>query len=211
MPEIEYFYSAHSAYAYLGSARFMEIARAAGRPIVHKPYDLDTGLDGAGSIPFGKRPRGHRLYFFKREIARWSEYRNAPVMEGRPTHHDKDMALANGMLIAGVTRGVDVDLLAHKMLEAHWRDDADLADRATLLGLGHAAGVDPEPLIDAALSPEVQATYEANTEEAVSRSVFGSPTYFVDGDMFYGQDRLELVERAMQRPFKGDWPPRTKT
>ena len=206
MTEIEYFYSAHSAYAYLGSARFMEIARAAGRRIIHKPFDLDKGLDGAGSVSFDKRPRSHQLYFFKREIARWSEYRNAPVMDGRPTHHDNDMALANGMLIAGVTQGVDVDLLAHNMLEAHWRDDADLADRATLADLGRTAEVDPEPMLDAALSPEVQATYEANTDEAIARSVFGSPTYFVDGDMFYGQDRLELVERAIHQPFNGDWP-----
>ncbi len=206
MPEIEYFYSAHSAFAYFGSARIMEIARAAGRRIAHKPYDLDKGLEGAESVPFGKRPRGHRLYFFKREIARWSEYRNAPVMDGRPAHHDNDMALANGMLVAGVIQDIDVDLLAHKMLEAHWRDDADLADRATLADLGVAAGIDPEPLLDAASSSQVKARYEANTDEAIARSVFGSPTYFVDGDMFYGQDRLELVEWALTRPFRGDWP-----
>jgi 2-hydroxychromene-2-carboxylate isomerase len=52
----------------------------------------------------------------------------------------------------------------------------------------------------------IQAIFHANTEEAVQRSVFGSPTYFVDGDMFYGQDRLELVERALRTPFAGKWP-----
>lgn len=206
MPEIEYFYSAHSAYAYLGSARLMEIARAAGRRIAHKPYDLNKGVEAAGSVPFKERPHGHRLYFFKREMARWSEYRNAPLMDGRPTHHDNDMALGNGMLIAGLEQGVDIDQLAHAMLAAHWQDDADLADRATLADLGRTVGIDPAPLLDAALSPEIQAIYKANTEEAIARSVFGSPTYFVDGDMFYGQDRLELVERALQQPFKGDWP-----
>jgi 2-hydroxychromene-2-carboxylate isomerase len=46
----------------------------------------------------------------------------------------------------------------------------------------------------------------SNTEEAINRSVFGSPTYFVDGDMFYGQDHLEIVERALQQPFAGRWP-----
>ena len=207
MPDIEYFYSAHSAFAYLGSARLMEIARAAGRRIVHKPYDLDKGMEAAGSTPFAKRHPNHRIYFFRREVARWSEHRDAPVMRGRPTHHDNDMALANGMLIAGLTQGVNIDQLAHKMLEAHWRDDADLADRATLSELGLSADIEPGPLLDAALTPEVKALYEANTEEAIARSVFGSPTYFVDGDMFYGQDRLQLVERALRQPFKGDWPP----
>jgi 2-hydroxychromene-2-carboxylate isomerase len=51
----------------------------------------------------------------------------------------------------------------------------------------------------------VQQAYRANTEEAIRRAVFGSPTYVVDGDMFYGQDRLELVERALQRPFAATW------
>ena len=76
----------------------------------------------------------------------------------------------------------------------------------TLAALGRYADIDPEPPLAVALSPEVQAQYAANTDEAVARSVFGSPTYFVDGDMFYGQDRLELVERALRRPFAGKWP-----
>ncbi|MEQ9126152.1 MAG: DsbA family protein, partial [Alphaproteobacteria bacterium] len=69
------------------------------------------------------------------------------------------------------------------------------------------AGLDPAALLAAADTDAVRARYEANTEEAIRRSVFGSPTYFVDGDMFYGQDRLELVERACVQPFKGTWPP----
>jgi 2-hydroxychromene-2-carboxylate isomerase len=63
------------------------------------------------------------------------------------------------------------------------------------------------PLLDLALSPEVKTIYRANTDEAIRRSVFGSPTYFVDGDMFYGQDRLDMVERALRKPYAGAWPP----
>ncbi|MBT4045892.1 MAG: 2-hydroxychromene-2-carboxylate isomerase, partial [Rhodospirillaceae bacterium] len=58
----------------------------------------------------------------------------------------------------------------------------------------------------AATTQDVRAVYEQNTEEAIERSVFGSPTYFVDGDMFYGQDHLEMVERAIVQPFNGKWP-----
>ena len=206
MADIEYFYAAHSAFAYLGSARFMEIAAAAGRRIVHKPVALNRVIEAVGSTAFSARGKAHRAYFFRREIERWSEHRNAPVMDGRPTHHDNDLNLPNGMLIAGVEQGHNVDRLAHAMLEAHWRDDADLADRATLAGLGRGVDLDPEPLLDAALSAEIQAIHEANTVEAIERSVFGSPTYFVDGDMFYGQDRLEVVERALRQPYAGTWP-----
>lgn len=110
------------------------------------------------------------------------------------------------MLIAAERLGLDIGKLAHCFLESHWRFDSDLDDRDALAKLAAQAGFDPEPLLLEAASEEVAATYKANTDEAIARSVFGSPTYFVDGDMFYGQDRLEMVERALQRPFKGQWP-----
>ena len=206
MSGIEYFYSAHSAFAYLGSARLMEIASAAGREIVHKPVDLLRVMVESGAGSTRERSDRHRAYYFGREIERWAEWRDAPVVKGMPTHHHNDTTLCNGMLIAGIEQGHTVDQLAHRMLEAHWRDNADLADRETLTRLATEVGLDPAPLLGAALSSDVAAIYLANTEEAISRSVFGSPTYFVDGDMFYGQDRLEFVERALTQRFAGVWP-----
>ena len=206
MSEIEYFYSAHSAYAYLGSARFTQIAAAAGRRIAHKPMDLRQVVATSGPAPFGQRSKAHVSYYFGREIERWAEYRDAPVMDGRPTYHDNDTTLVNGMVIAGVMQSVDVDNLVHVLLQAHWRDDADLANRETLAQIARDTGYEPTALLDAALAPETLAVYESNTEEAIQRSVFGSPTYFVDGDMFYGQDHLELVETALSKPFAGTWP-----
>jgi 2-hydroxychromene-2-carboxylate isomerase len=205
--EVEYFYAAHSAFAYLGSARFRAIVAAAGRRIAHRPVDLRRVVAEAGAVPFGRRTRAHAAYYFGREIERWSEERGAPWLGRIPTHHANDITLPNCMLIAGLVRGIEIDDLAHAMLEAHWRDDADLADRDTLAAIGRGAGVDPLPLLDLALSPEVKTIYQANTDEAIRRSVFGSPTYFVDGDMFYGQDRLDMVERALRKPYAGVWPP----
>jgi len=104
-------------------------------------------------------------------------------------------------VIAGLTQGHNVDQLAHAMLRDHWRLDADLADRGTLTKIAESIGLDPAPLLEAALTEEIQAKYRANSAEAIKRSVFGSPTFFVDGDMFYGQDRLEMVERALRQPY----------
>jgi 2-hydroxychromene-2-carboxylate isomerase len=201
MSEIEYFYSAHSAFAYVGSARLMTIAAAAGRRIAHRPVDLERVVAAAGPGWINDLTPARQAYFSGREIVRWAEARGAPRMAGRPTFHDNDTTLPNCMLIAGLKQGVTIDRLAHAMLEAHWRDDADLADRATLAQIATDVDLDPLPLLDVALSDQVRAIYEENTAEAIERSVFGSPTYFVDGDMFYGQDHLELVERALERPF----------
>jgi 2-hydroxychromene-2-carboxylate isomerase len=201
---IEYFYSAHSAFAYLGSARFMEIASAAGRRIAHKPVDLDRVVAAAGSTGFRERSDAYRSYFFNREIMRWSEERGARI-QGRPRHHQNDTTLSNCMLIAGVLDGQDMDRLAHALLEAHWRYDADLADAGTLERVGNEHGYDASALLDAAGNAAVTKAYDANTREAIERSVFGSPTYVVDGDLFYGQDRLEMVERALERPYSREW------
>ena len=79
MSDIEYFYSAHSLFAYLGSARLTEIAEAAGRRIAHRPFDLNKVMDGIGATPFSSRSKAHSAYFFGREEERWSEFRNAPT------------------------------------------------------------------------------------------------------------------------------------
>ena len=126
---IEYFYSAHSAFAYLGSARLIEIAKSAGHEIAHKPINLRRVMIESGAGSTRDRSNRHRAYYFGREIERWAEWRNAPVVaQTPPTHHHNDMTLCNGMIIAGIEQGHNVNQLAHRMLEAHWRDDADLAD-----------------------------------------------------------------------------------
>ncbi|MGI9520264.1 MAG: 2-hydroxychromene-2-carboxylate isomerase [Hyphomicrobiaceae bacterium] len=206
MPQIEYFYSAHSAFAYIGSARLMDIARASGREIKHRPIDLRPVMQSARGAGFSGFSNAHRDYFFGREIERWSEYRNVPIVPYRPSHHDNSLALASGMIIAATEGNINADNLAHLILEAHWRDDADHADPKTLAEIASSAGYDATQLLDRALEENIQAKFRANTAEAIRRSVFGSPTYFVDGDMYYGQDHLELLERALQRPFGGHWP-----
>lgn len=206
MSDIEYFYSAHSAFAYIGAARLMEIASAAGRRIVHKPMNL--GLVVRGAYPEGgaKRTRRNRNYFFGREIERWAEHRNVSFKGGIPSNHRNDVTLANTVLVAAVMQGHDVDQLAHLMMEAHWLHHADMADEGMLIGCITKAGLDGAELLQAAGAPETIARYEANNAEAIERCVFGSPTYFVDGDMFFGQDHLELVERALDQPYSKDWP-----
>jgi len=198
MPEIVYYYSAHSAFAYLGHARLREVAAAAGRRIAHRPFDLHRLLDAIGAPGFKQRSPAHVGYFFRREIWRWAEYRDRPVGQSRPTHHDRDYRLANRLIVACSEAGADADALSDALLTAHWAEDADLSDRATLIRL---AGADAEALLAAAESDAVRSLHEAYTQEAVDLHLFGSPSYAVDGDLFYGQDHLELVERACRRPF----------
>lgn len=206
MPEIEYFYSTHSAFAYIGSRTFYEIAKRHGYSILHRPIDLNPVVDATSGEPFGYRSQALRDYFFDREIERWSEYRNAPLINHRPTWHDEPLDLPNGFVIAASEAGINADELSYEILKAHWKEDANHNDPDTLAQIARSINIDPLPLLESALSETVQTIHKANTQEAIERSVFGSPTYFIDDDMFYGQDHLELVERAMTQNFSGTWP-----
>lgn len=195
---LEYFYSAHSAFAYLGAWELDRIAKEAGVAVIHRPFDFGPVMKAIGSASFKERSGAHISYFFGRELRRWAEWRDLPILRHRPTYHDNPLTLPNGMIIAA---GADADVLSRTILQAHWRDDADIADASVLRGLAEEVGLDGAALIDAAHSPNIQNQHKTNTEEAIARSIFGSPTYFVEGDMFYGQDRLHMVERALAKPF----------
>ena len=195
---LEYFYSAHSAFAYLGAWELARIAKQASVEVVHRPFDFPPVMASTGSVSFRERSTAHVAYFFGRELVRWAEWRGLPILRNRPTYHDNPLTLPNGMIIAS---GADADVLSRAILQAHWRDDADIADASVLRALADEAGLDGAALIDAALSPAIQDQHKANTDEAIARNVFGSPTYFVDGDMFYGQDHLDMVARALEKPF----------
>ncbi len=201
MARIDYYYSAHSAFAYLGARTLYRICARHNATLIHRPILLSPVVEAAGGRPFAGRTQSHVDYFFGREIERWAEWRNVPVIDHRPTHHDNPLELPNGMIIAAQEAGADVDALSLAILQAHWRDDADHADPNTLVGLARGLGLDADALLQAALSPRVQAIHQANTAEAVERGLPGSPVYVVDGDPFYGQDRLEMVDRALNQPF----------
>jgi 2-hydroxychromene-2-carboxylate isomerase len=201
MSTIEYVYSAHSAFAYLGSADLMRLCAAHGATLIHRPILLSPVVEAQGSLPFRQRSQAHVDYFFGREIERWAEFRDVPVIRHRPTHHDADYSLASGLILALGETGAQVDRMAHALLEAHWRDDVDLSDRPSLQRIATALGHDADALLAMAASGPIQARLKENSDWARAQGVFGSPTYIVDGDPFYGQDHLALVERALISPF----------
>ncbi|MEM7058231.1 MAG: 2-hydroxychromene-2-carboxylate isomerase [Pseudomonadota bacterium] len=201
MTTIEYIYSAHSAYAYLGSTELGRICARHDVTLVHKPVLLTPVVEAQGSQPFRARSQAHVDYFFGREIERWAEYRDVPIINFRPTYHDADYALASGMIITLGEAGAATDAMAHGLLEAHWRDDADLSNPETLAKIAAELGHEAASILQEAASDSVQAKLQTNSDWAREQNVFGSPTYIVDGDPFYGQDHLALVERTISKPF----------
>lgn len=201
MSVIEYVYSVHSAFAYIGSAAVQNICAQHNATLIHRPILLSPVVQQQRSAPFRARTQANVDYFFGREIERWAEYRDVPIINFRPTFHDVDYSRASGMILALGDRGPAIDAISHKLLAAHWRDDADQSDLPTLHRLATELGHDADALLAEASTDAIQQKLQHNTEWAIANNIFGSPTYIVDGDPFYGQDRLELVERALTKPF----------
>lgn len=194
---ITYYYSAHSAYAYLGAAELQRIANAAGWRIDHRPFDFLPVVAAAGGLPVAQRSPAHIAYFFGRELIRWAEWRDLPILRHRPTYHDNSLAPASGMILAAPNPCA----LSAAILHAHWVADADIANQSTLVTIADALDLDGQALYDEGQTVKIQAQFAANTDAAIARDVLGSPTYVVGGDMFYGQDRLQMVARALHTPF----------
>jgi len=98
------------------------------------------------------------------------------------------------MVIAAMRRGLDWSTLSYAILRAVWAEDRDIADHATLVAIANENGMDGKALLAATEDAAVQAEYLSNTEEAIRIGVFGAPTYVFDGELFWGQDRLQMLE-----------------
>lgn len=203
MKTIDYYYSTRSNFTYLGAGRLNALARAHGRRIVHRPILLSVTMKAIGGLPFGERPTMLRHYSML-DALRCAAHLGVPLLR-EPVHHAGPVELPSGIVIAGqraVARGEagDVDDLSLRVLQALWRDDRDIADPSVVAELCRSAGfTSPDELIVEALGDGVQAELQRNCQEAIVRGVIGAPTYFVDDEPFYGQDRLDYVERALDR------------
>ena len=194
------YYSIRSSFAYLGARRIAALARRFHRKLVHRPIRLSLTMGPIGGQPFDERPPLRTAYSL-RDMQRWAAFLGIPILDD-PIHHDGPMELPSGAVIAAqhaVERGAagDLDELAALILEALWRDDRDIAEQAVIAELMERAGFQPTHLIPAALDPATQLELARNCREAIVRGVIGSPSYLVDGENYYGQDRLDFVERQL--------------
>jgi 2-hydroxychromene-2-carboxylate isomerase len=130
------------------------------------------------------------------ELQRWRDFLDVPLTL-EPKYFPVDTIPASQLVVAADTLGHDPGPLAHAILRAVWAEERDIADPATLTAIADAAGFDGKALIAASADDDVRHRFDAFTQEAIDRDVFGSPTYIVNGDLFWGQDRLDFVDRAL--------------
>ncbi|MCH8238424.1 MAG: 2-hydroxychromene-2-carboxylate isomerase [Proteobacteria bacterium] len=192
---IDYYLSLISPYTYLGDALVTEIAARHGAEIRRKPMELAKIFPETGGLPLAKRAPARQAYRLV-ELKRWRQQRGLPL-NLRPKFFPAPEWPAAGMIIAAQDQELDCGPLVNGILTAIWAEDRDIADTDTLEAIAGKCGLDGAALLDAAEDDAVKATYGANTEQALASGVFGAPSYVFANELYWGQDRLDFLERAL--------------
>jgi 2-hydroxychromene-2-carboxylate isomerase len=192
---IDYYFSSVSPWAYLGHAPFTDIARRHGLSINYKPVFLGQVFAQTGGLPLPQRHPARQRYRMV-ELQRWRQRRGLSF-NLQPKHWPFDASLLDRALIALVHAGADPDAFLARAYRGIWEEERDLADPLVVAELAEAAGHDSTSLLEAAGHTSTEVVYVLNMENAVAADVFGSPAYVLDGEVFWGQDRLDLLDDAL--------------
>ncbi|HEY5799741.1 MAG TPA: 2-hydroxychromene-2-carboxylate isomerase [Burkholderiaceae bacterium] len=200
MKSVQYYFAPQSPFAYLGHARFVELCRARHAKIDPRPFDLGRVFSQSGGLPLAKRAPQRQAYRLL-ELERWSKQLNVPLNLQPKFFPVSGDAAAKLVIAARMALGADPAVaLAGAIMRALWAEDRNIADADTLLAIALECELEGRQLLKSSETPTVEAEYQRYTDDALAGNVFGSPWYIVDGEGFWGQDRLDFVDRALGAP-----------
>ncbi len=194
---VDYFFSPQSPWTYLGHDRFVALAAQAGATVRLLPVDLGHVFPVSGGVPLGKRAPQRQAYRLV-ELQRFARHLGLPLVP-QPTFFPVSGDDAARLLIAvdhhdGTAAALR---LAGAVFAAVWAQQRNIADPKVLAALLDECGL-PAARHEQSHSQAVHERYEANTEEAIAAGIFGAPSYVVGGEIFWGQDRLDFLQRKLQ-------------
>lgn len=193
---IDYYFTAQSPWTYLGHQRFAQIVKAAGATVRVLPVDFGKIFPISGGLPLGQRAPQRQAYRLV-ELQRFSQHLAVPL-----NLHPKYFPVAGdpaARLITAVDQhdgSATAMALAGAIFRAVWVEERDIADDQVLAEILRQCGLDAGRLAQSH-SPAIQQRYEAHTQQAIDAGVFGAPSYVVAGEIFWGQDRLDLLEKKL--------------
>jgi len=199
MPTIDYYISLNSPWTYLGSARFAAIAKKHDCTVNVKPAKFSEVFARTGGLPLAKRAPERRAYRLM-DLKRWRDHLGIPI-NIEPKSFPSDEAPGTRLVLAAKLLGKDAHRLATEIGKALWEMEQSIADPAALAAAAERAGIDAEAIRKAGPSDaELDGMHDELTAEAIKRGVFGAPSYVLaSGEIFWGQDRLEFLDRVLAR------------
>ena len=196
---VDYYLAPQSPWAYLGHQRFADMTRAAGASVNVLPMDLGGKVfPVSGGLPLSQRAPQRQAYRLV-ELKRFAEHLGLPL-NLRPAYFPVAGDDAARLIIAvALNEGSDAAMaLTGTVMRAVWAEQRNIADAGELAAMLVACKL-PSARLDDARSIQVQARYEANAQRAIDAGVFGAPSYVIESELFWGQDRLDFVQRRLSR------------
>jgi 2-hydroxychromene-2-carboxylate isomerase len=196
---IEFYFDFFSPYGYLASSRIDELAAKHGREVIWRPFLVGATFAVTGSRPLVDIPL--IAEYSLHDMQRCARLQGVPfkLPDGFPK-----AALAPSRAFYWLTdeQPEQAKRLARRVYNATFSEGRDGSDPQLVAELGETIGIDANDLLEAIQRPDVKTRLKQETEAALTRGVFGSPTIFVDGEPFWGNDRLEQVDRWLET---GGW------
>jgi carboxymethylenebutenolidase len=195
MQTVDYYMSTSSPWAYLGSKLFTELANSSKAKVNVYPVNFGQIFSVSGGLPLPKRAPQRQAYRLM-ELQRWKTKRNSP-MYTEPTNFPSTNPISSLAIIAARENGNDALALSNAVLAALWENDRNIDDEEVIKAICMENKLDGEAIIASAVMPETAKQFEVNTQKAIEQGVFGAPTYLIEGELFWGQDRLDFVSEKL--------------
>ncbi|APZ51503.1 2-hydroxychromene-2-carboxylate isomerase [Salipiger abyssi] len=194
---IEYYFSPVSGYAYLGHQALMALARETGAhvrflPII--PHQVYKAAETVAPFDQSEVRRSYRI----EDQARWARLRGLRMAKV-PTHYPTCPRLAGRVILAAGRLGLDQDAISMACLRGVWAEGRNIADPGDLGEALRQIDMPAFELLHVAESEEIRDEADAVTERAIAAGVFGSPTYVIDGERFWGQDRIDFMRETLMK------------
>jgi len=196
---IEFFYDVSSPWTYLAFVNVQALAREENAEIVWRPFLVGGVFNAVNPTMYRMRenPVPARDAWVKQDLQAWARLASLKIAFP-PKVFPVNSVKALRALLWAKTQGREVEL-ATAFFELYWSEDRDISQDDVMAEAAKRAALDPARLAQAITEPGVKEQLKANTDELIARGGFGSPTMFVGGEMFFGNDRLPLVREALRR------------
>ena len=190
---LTFWFDVHSPWCYLAAHRIGDIARKHELPLLWRPLHLPRLLDTIGGVK-PLEATAVRVSWFKQDILDWAE------IQGLALRHHPDYPLRNSRALRACLFAADAgqgECFVKRVLRGYWAEAADITSPDQLADWGEACGLDGDAIRDATQSEWLKQRIGSNTAEAIGRGVFGVPTVDTGSKLYFGNDRLELLDRHL--------------
>jgi carboxymethylenebutenolidase len=194
---VDYYVSLNSPWTYLGSKRFEAMANKYGAQVTIWPVDFGSVFAVSGGLPLPKRAPQRQAYRMM-ELKRWRDHLGVKTTLEPKFFPANEVPAAKCVIALREQGRMDHAItLAHAVLAALWAEEKNTGDPETLAAIIAGCGLDAASVLKASEAADIAEKREAYTKHAIGQGVFGAPSFVIDGEIFWGQDRLDFVDRKL--------------